>query len=161
MDKVFSNIREFDSSVFKAGKLSARTRNDAVVNQFDRLKGSSFGTNVEGVDYLNSPNDDSRAMFVLLVGLEFADDLGVGGLFAAVRGDNPISYGVEIVGAFYPLQWVVWDFANELAEADKLVCEVLFPVLLKQGLALEKNILGSLYQLGFVDGKFALGDERV
>ena len=62
-DKLSRDVVDFDASLFRAremglevkilcksGKPSTRTRDDADGNQFDRLKGASFGTNVARVD---------------------------------------------------------------------------------------------------------------
>ena len=85
LDKFFRDVREFDASVFRmgemglevflknveAGKSSARTRDDAVRNQFDCLKGASFGICISGVDDVIDPEVDSCAVFFHLVGFEF------------------------------------------------------------------------------------------
>ena len=42
----------------KAVKSSVGTTYKAVGNQFDRLKGASFGANVARVDYMISPKSD-------------------------------------------------------------------------------------------------------
>ena len=70
---------------------------------------------------LNLPDSDSRAVFVLFVGFEFVDDLGVGEVFSAVGGDIPVMYDVEGVGAFNTLQLSVANFSYDLAEATKIV----------------------------------------
>ena len=57
---------------------SAGMRDFADGNQFDRLKGSSFGTNIAGVDDTISSDGDSCAVFYHLVRFEFKYNLGVG-----------------------------------------------------------------------------------
>ena len=84
----------------KYGKLSAGTRYEAVGNQFDFLKGDIFGNELSRVDDVISLDSDSHAVFVLLVGFEFAYDLGVVESFAAVDGDIFVPFDVEVVIAF-------------------------------------------------------------
>ena len=88
----------------KDGKYSTGKRDDAVGNQFDRLEGASFGTDISGVDNVIDPNGDLHAGLFLLVGFEFSDNLGVCELFAEVRGDIPVTYDAEGVSYFGTLQ---------------------------------------------------------
>ena len=84
--------------------MSARTIDDAVGNQFDRLEGASFGTDITRVDDVIAPDSDSRAVFVLFVGFEFSYNLGLGDFFAEVCGYIPVPYNVEGVVAFNTLR---------------------------------------------------------
>ena len=51
-----------------------------------------------------SLDGDLCAIFVLIVGFEFTDDLGVGDFFAAVGGYIHVPYDVEVVVSFDPLR---------------------------------------------------------
>ena len=82
----------------------AGTRDGAVGNQFARIEGDSFSTEVVRVDDVISLDGDLCAIFVLIVGFEFTDDLGVGDFFAAVGGYIHVPYDVEVVVSFDPLR---------------------------------------------------------
>ena len=49
-----------------------------------------FGISAVKVDDVISPNNASRVVFVLLVGFDFADDLGVVDFFTVVGGYIPV-----------------------------------------------------------------------
>jgi hypothetical protein len=57
---------------------------------------------------------------VAFLGSDFADDLGVGDFFPALKRDFVVSDGEEGVSAFYALA-VVGTSADALAEAAKLI----------------------------------------
>ena len=99
--------------------------------------------------------------FFLLVGFELIDQLVVGNFFMAVYSDIPVPYNMEGVGAFDTFRCAVWDFSDVLAEAAKLLWVRLVPVLFEPVLAVELAMLKIFPQLGVVDGKVPLGDERV
>ena len=61
----------------KAVKSSARTRVDAVDNQFGHIEGASFVTAAGRVDDEIAAASDLCAVFVLLFGFEFIFGLGV------------------------------------------------------------------------------------
>ena len=116
--KFFRDVGEFDTSIFRAGDMAlevivlyvkaeksrSRIRYEYVGNQFDRIEGSIFGTDIAGVDDAISPNGDLHAVFILLVVFEFADDLGVGEFFAAVGEDMPVPCDMKGVSDFNTLQ---------------------------------------------------------
>ena len=80
--------------------MSPTTRNDAVGNHFEGLKGAIFSTDIDRVDDVIFIDRYLHAVFVFLVGLEFSDDLGVGDLFAVVSREIYVTYDVGGVGAF-------------------------------------------------------------
>ena len=92
----FWRYENYDKAVYSIGG----TRDDAVGSQFDRIEGASFGTDFSGLDGLIYPDGDSCAFFVRLVGFEFTYDLGLGELFAAVGGNIPVPYNMEVTVAF-------------------------------------------------------------
>ena len=51
----------------KAGKSSAKTRDDAVGNQFGRLEGASFGTDIDRLVCVMYSDGDLIAFLILLV----------------------------------------------------------------------------------------------
>ena len=87
-DKLSRDVVDFDASLFRAremglevkilcksGKPSTRTRDDADGNQFDRLKGESFGTDATRVDDVIAPDGDLRAVFPSLMRLSLKTTL--------------------------------------------------------------------------------------
>ena len=76
------------------------TRDNNVGNTFDGFKGASFVTNIYRIDDVIATNGDSRAVFVFLVGFEFAENLGADEFFVAANRDILAMYDVEGIGDF-------------------------------------------------------------
>ena len=82
---------------------------------------SQWGANVSGVRYVVAANGDTSSVGgVAFLGLDFADDLGVGDFLPEPKRNVVVLDGEEGVGAFYALV-IMGTNTNALAEATELV----------------------------------------
>ena len=66
-------------------------------------------------------NGDASAIWILLVGLDFADEFGVGAVISAVRMDVLVVDDEEVIGAMDVLASAIGASVNTLIEEAKFV----------------------------------------
>jgi hypothetical protein len=135
LDEFFGDVGDFDADIFwsvqggveveileiEGCKASLALGEYTVDEELDKFERACGGANVSGVRYVVAANGDASSVGgVAFLGLDFADDLGVGDFLSALKRNFVVSDGEEGVGAFYALA-VVGTSVDALAEAAKLI----------------------------------------